>query len=121
MESNNNPNSADDKGPGAAVKDFLPIPATNPGEVDSGRHDFSSAPDDQPTFSHTLAVEAPDDAGHAQQPHGRDVLDLGWNEKKEDIAAPLVGGMDNEELWMLIRRFNKAGYLEPLVSASSTY
>jgi len=45
--------------------------------------------------------------GVAQLPHNEEVKDLGWNEPKEDIAAPLVGGLDNETLWMLVRRFNK--------------
>jgi hypothetical protein len=98
------------KGPGAGVTDFLPIPATNPTDAFDGQ--APDAPGDEPTFSHTLAAEARDEKGLAQQGNGhakQHVRDLGWNEKKEDIAAPLVGGMSNEELWLLVRRFNKAG------------
>ena len=34
-------------------------------------------------------------------------MDLGWNEPKEAVAKPLVGGLSNEDLWLLVRRFNK--------------
>jgi hypothetical protein len=45
--------------------------------------------------------------GFAQHPHDDEVVDLGWNKPKEDVPAPLVGGIGNEDLWLLIRRFNK--------------
>jgi len=60
-----------------------------------------------PTESHALAMQNPEIKGLAQIEHGNEVEDLGWNEPKENIAAPLVGGLENEELWLLIRRFNK--------------
>ncbi|KAL2127048.1 hypothetical protein VTI74DRAFT_11426 [Chaetomium olivicolor] len=100
----------DDPGPGAGVKDILPIPATDPTDAKPGEQTESVAPGDGPTFSHALATESQDNERLAQQDHDRDVLDLGWNEKKQDIAAPLIGGMDNEELWLLVRRFNKQIY-----------
>lgn len=62
-----------------------------------------------PTESHALAMQNPEIKGLAQIDHGNEVEDLGWNEPKENIAAPLVGGLGNEELWLLIRRFNKVG------------
>lgn len=62
---------------------------------------------EEPTASHALAMEDHDVKGSAQQNHEAEVKDLGWNEPKEHIPAPLVGGIDNEELWVLIRRFNK--------------
>lgn len=97
----------DDTSPGAGMKDILPIPATDPTDAKPGEQKESIAPGDGPTFSHSLATESQDHEGLAQKNHGTGVLDLGWNEKKQDIAAPLVGGMDNEELWLLVRRFNK--------------
>lgn len=106
MQSGDKPLTAE--GPGAGVTDFLPIPATNPTDAFDGQ--APDAPGDGPTFSHTLAAEAQDEKGIVQHATGQveqDVRDLGWNEKKEDIAAPLVGGMNNEELWLLVRRFNK--------------
>ena len=105
MQSDDNPLTAD-TGPGAGIKDLLPIPATDPTEFQG--QEPSNRPGDGPTFSHALAADSQHHDGLAQQGHEGHELDLGWNEKKEDIAAPLVGGMDNEGLWMLIRRFNKA-------------
>jgi len=88
-----------DAGPGTGLKDLLPTPAANP-NTDSGQTEHAS-------LSHSLAVDDHDEKGHAQLDHDKEVHDLGWNEKKEDIAAPLVGGMDNDELWLLLRRFDK--------------
>jgi hypothetical protein len=67
-----------------------------------------------PTESHALATADHDEKGLAQL-HGQhnteaEVKDLGWNERPDKIPAPLVGGLPNEELWMLVRRFNKQMY-----------
>ncbi|CAD0111600.1 unnamed protein product [Aureobasidium uvarum] len=62
---------------------------------------------EEPTASHALAQADIDEKGVAQLAHNADVKDLGWNEPSSKIPAPLVGGMDNEELWVLVRRFNK--------------
>jgi hypothetical protein len=82
-----------------------------------------------PTESHALALDAakathPAEAGAAQVPHEKEVVDLGWNEPKEHIAAPLVGGLSNEDLWLLVRRFNKVrvhrrGLRQPVLIDSS--
>ncbi|SPQ24376.1 16c37585-e81e-4bd5-aa74-8d25213f239d [Thermothielavioides terrestris] len=92
------------------MADFLPIPAPNPVDGSSQDQESFDTSDNHPTFSHAVATEAQDDHGHVQQHPEKDVLNLGWNERKEAIAAPLIGGMDNEELWMLTRRFNKQIY-----------
>ncbi|KAK3987360.1 hypothetical protein QBC44DRAFT_331635 [Cladorrhinum sp. PSN332] len=104
-------------GPGTEITDFLPIPATNPAEtVGPQKPKPSEGVEGGGTFSHDLATDNNPDIpkGIAQHDHGgaemEDVVDLGWNEKKEDIPAPLVGGMDNEELWLLVRRFNRQVY-----------
>ncbi|KZS97170.1 hypothetical protein SISNIDRAFT_449932 [Sistotremastrum niveocremeum HHB9708] len=66
---------------------------------------------DQPTESHALAQADHFEKGASQMQHFEtEVKDLGWNEKPEDVPAPLVGGLDNEELWTLVRRFNKQMY-----------
>ncbi|KAH7045112.1 hypothetical protein B0J12DRAFT_711932 [Macrophomina phaseolina] len=68
---------------------------------------------DEPTLSHSLAMQGDpeaDEKGLAQKDHDEEVVDLGWNEPKEIVAEPLVGGLENEELWMLVRRFNKQIY-----------
>lgn len=96
----------------------------------------AEAPEQVPTESHALAQEAAtgenvDERGYAQRPHGEspkdtygegattvvhgqegvktetEVKDLGWHEKEEQVPNPLVGGLPNEELWTLVRRFNK--------------
>jgi hypothetical protein len=82
-----------------------------------------------PTESHALALEAaksvhPAEAGAAQVPHEEEVVDLGWNEPKEHVARPLVGGLSNEDLWLLVRRFNKVrkhgrGLQQPWLIVSS--
>ncbi|KAF1959574.1 hypothetical protein CC80DRAFT_466507 [Byssothecium circinans] len=94
---------------GAVYKDLLPIPAEDPTKIE----DTTPTMTDQPTESHALAMEAaksPEEMGAAQEDHDEEVVNLGWNEPKEEVANPLVGGLDNEELWMLVRRFNKQMY-----------
>ncbi|KAK3689027.1 hypothetical protein B0T22DRAFT_490571 [Podospora appendiculata] len=102
-----------DSGPGTALRDFLPIPpAQDPTDHEGlGENGTAGGLPQGSTLSHALANDGQDVKGRAQQDHAEDeVLDLGWNEEKKDIAAPLVGGMDNEELWLLVRRFNKQIY-----------
>jgi hypothetical protein len=66
------------------------------------------APQEHPTDSHELANADHEEKGAAQVDHGQtEVRDLGWNEHPIDVPTPLVGGLPNEELWTLIRRFNK--------------
>lgn len=63
------------------------------------------------TDSHAPANADPDDVsekGIAQLVHNAaEVRDLGWNDPPDDVPSPLVGGLPNQELWTLIRRFNK--------------
>lgn len=96
-----------DSGPGTGMKDLLPLPTDTQPVSDPSKKETSATMTDEPTLSHALAQDDHDEKGLAQQDHDHEVLDLGWNEKKQNILEPLVGGMDNEELWMLIRRFDK--------------
>jgi len=86
---------------------LLPIPAaTDP-------TDTSAVPEDErPSDSHALAHDAVHEhVGASQEVHTEpEVRDLGWNAPIEEVARPLVGGLPNEELWTLIRRFNKQMY-----------
>lgn len=67
-----------------------------------------AAPQEIPTDSHELAKADHDEKGAAQLDHGQiEVRDLGWNDPDADVPKPLVGGLPNEELWTLVRRFNK--------------
>lgn len=68
----------------------------------------STSPSNAPTESHALAEADHDLKGAAQQPSfGGEVRDLGWTDHPDDVPKPLVGGLPNEELWTLVRRFNK--------------
>jgi hypothetical protein len=93
---------------GVVYKDLLPIPDPTTTEHEGKATTLLQAP----TESHALALEAAKAAplqekGAAQMAHGEEVVDLGWNEPKELVAKPLVGGLGNEDLWLLVRRFNK--------------
>lgn len=62
------------------------------------------------TDSHALATAEHELKG-ASQHAGKenDLTDLGWRTKSNEIPT-LVGGLPNEELWTLVRRFNKVRY-----------
>ncbi|TFB01832.1 hypothetical protein CCMA1212_006529 [Trichoderma ghanense] len=67
-----------------------------------------------PTASHALAeesIQADDEAaskGASQLGHDDvEVKNIGWNQKAQFVPQPVVGGLRNEELWTLIRRFNQ--------------
>jgi hypothetical protein len=100
-------------GTGVVYQDLHPVghPAaqsnTYDGPTTTSTTDAAQNLTDQPTASHALAQSAVADAGVAQLPHNAEVKDLGWNDPPSKIPAPLVGGLDNEELWVLVRRFNK--------------
>lgn len=99
-----------DAGPGTAIADLLPIPADTQPVTNPEQTETSNALAEGPSLSHSLATTEHDEKGLAQQDHDDEVLDLGWNQKKQELPEPLVGGMDNDELWLLIRRFNKQMY-----------
>ncbi|KAI0010744.1 hypothetical protein F4779DRAFT_283646 [Xylariaceae sp. FL0662B] len=102
--------SSDGNSLGTALIDLLPIPTTMRPVTEPEKHETANSLTEEPTLSHALAMDDHDEKGVVQEPRDDEVVDLGWNEKKEDIAAPLVGGIDNEDLWLLIRRFNKQMY-----------
>ncbi|KAK1227207.1 hypothetical protein PQX77_009841 [Marasmius sp. AFHP31] len=55
-------------------------------------------------------VEAPALAeGDSERPTEPDLEDLGWS-KDPNVPVPLMYGMKNEELWILVRRFNQSIY-----------
>jgi hypothetical protein len=64
-------------------------------------------PQEKSTDSHALAHADHDLKGAAQiAGQTEDVTDLGWRSSPKDIDN-LVGGLPNEELWTLVRRFNR--------------
>lgn len=90
-----------------SMLDVLPIPSTTQPVTEPGKHEIANSLAEEPTLSHALATDDHEEKGLAQKDHDEEVLDLGWNEKKQEIAAPLVGSLQNEDLWLLVRRFNK--------------
>ena len=102
------PTSVTEKTLGETVMEALPIPTNTEVVTDPNKVDIAQHVTEEPTLSHSLAIDDHDEKGASQQDHDtEEVVNLGWNEPKQNIIAPLVGGMDNEELWLLIRRFNK--------------
>jgi hypothetical protein len=100
--------ATNESGPGTGVLDFIPIPHTTQPVSDPHKEEVANSLAEKPTLSHALAMDDHEEKGIVQQEHREeDVANLGWNETKQHIAAPLVGGIDNESLWLLLRRFNK--------------
>lgn len=67
-----------------------------------------------PTASHALAEDedapalATKMAAHqVSQQQEVEVKDLGWNRDKNGAPPPMIRGLQNEELWTLVRRFDK--------------
>ena len=92
---------------GSAITDFLPIPDTMAPVTDPDKTESANSLTERPTSSHALAMADHDEKGAAQQVHDQEVKDLGWTTDNENIPNPLVGRMQNEDLWVLVRRFNK--------------
>jgi hypothetical protein len=92
---------------GVAFKDLLPLPDSTQPVTEPEKKEISTTLRDEPTTSHTLAMADHEEKGAAQVDHDEEVVNLGWNEPPSQIANPLVGGLHNEDLWVLVRRFNK--------------
>lgn len=73
-----------------------------------------AAPEDQPTNSHALAATEPEEKGYAQtHSASSSVRDLGWHNDSASIPRPLIAGLPNDDLWVLLRRFNKVPLIPP--------
>lgn len=99
------------------IKEILPLPETTQPVTDPGKEELHTDSQEMPTLSHALATaaahtpeEVMEEMGAAQDDHEEEVVDLGWNEPASAIANPLIGGMKNEDLWLLVRRFNKVSW-----------
>ena len=72
----------------------------------SGSGDVSA-----PSDSHALATSDHEIIGAVQKDHKNgEVRDMGWLKNPKHVPKELVGGLSNEELWTLMRRFNKQMY-----------
>jgi hypothetical protein len=64
--------------------------------------------DDAPTDSHALAHADLEVKGLVHKSPDTDATtDIGWTQQPQEFDEPIVGGISNDDLWMLIRRFNK--------------
>ncbi|KAL9057170.1 MAG: hypothetical protein Q9162_002498 [Coniocarpon cinnabarinum] len=97
-------------GTGVNYRDFVPLPEKTNAVGDPDQYEQAETLEHGATASHALATAAQNEKGVAQEAYEHDVKDLGWNEPQDNVPSPLVGGMDNEHLWMLVRRFNKQIY-----------
>ncbi|KAG8525769.1 uncharacterized protein KY384_000529 [Bacidia gigantensis] len=71
----------------------------------------SSSSAEVATESHALANADHEEKGAVQQnQQDGEVRDMGWSDPKSQVPTTLVGGLPNEELWTLVRRFNKQMY-----------
>ena len=114
--------------PGYIFKDGGPIPdddlkenqaglntpgnTTRPSTTDSSAFNTptsSTSALNAPSNSHALAMADHEEKGAAQHNMTDEVKDLGWDSDPKHVPT-LVGGLSNEELWTLIRRFDKQMY-----------
>lgn len=115
--------------PGYVFKNGLPLNAEPPPQQTDEKsairreprsHSQKSqahVPATAPTQSHALANADHEEKGVAQRNQNIDeVKDLGWNEHLKDVPTPLVGGLLNEELWTLVRRFDKVCLLHTVLN-----
>ena len=71
------------------------------------RSKFTSPVEQDASHSHALAVSDHSLKGAAQNAgETEELTDVGWRSPSSEIDT-LVGGLANEDLWALIRRFNK--------------
>jgi hypothetical protein len=49
---------------------------------------------------------------HEQSQAGipKEVEDIGWNDHPDAVPSPIAKGLSNDDLWILLRRFNKASH-----------
>lgn len=73
-----------------------------------------------PTDSHVLSQVEQDEKGLIQKAsETSEITDFGWN-NLADHTEPLIAGLSNEDLWMLIRRFDKVFLFRNVYIASKT-
>jgi len=90
---------------GVVYRDLIAAPEV----TEPDRREQSNSIRDVPTTSHALAVQSKGVEAHgaAHEDHDGEVKDLGWHKPEEQIPSPLVGRLPNDDLWLLLRRFNK--------------
>lgn len=75
---------------------------------DINKVDIIKSEIDAPTDSHALAHAEVEEPGLIHKsPDDEHTSDIGWQQQPHEFDEPIVGGIPNEDIWMLIRRFNK--------------
>ena len=101
--------------------DEVPVSRTSTSNISSNSNSVASimntptssaSASNAPSDSHALAsADDHEIKGAVQTNHEEgEVRDMGWNDHPADVPTPLVGGLPNEDLWTLVRRFNKQMY-----------
>lgn len=103
------------------------LPATDLSHDRQSSNANGEPPAEGPTDSHVLSQVEQDEKGLSQQAgNTAEITDLGWSQPAEHFEEAIVGGLSNEDLWMLIRRFDKVingrkgSYLKQLTSYSKS-
>ncbi|KAI9043658.1 DUF3292 domain-containing protein [Aspergillus affinis] len=88
-----------------------PTDRSNDGDDDGEFTEQKDIKADSPTDSHFLSQVEQDQKGLAEKAGvTQDVSDVGWGLSRDDFEERIVSGLSNQDLWMLIRRFNKQIY-----------
>lgn len=51
----------------------------------------------------------------ARPDHSQGITDTGWNVAEAQRQQTLIDGLDNEDIWLLVRRFNKVRAAVPFM------
>lgn len=94
-----------------STADELAVPSASVDDLTNHAHsNLAAEPElpEGPTDSHVLAQVEQDEKGLSQKAGDTpEITNLGWGKSPDSIEEPLVAGLSNEDLWMLIRRFDK--------------
>jgi len=86
------------------------VPAMGNSDISKIDNQFTAEPGtpEGPTDSHVLSQVEQDEKGLSQKTgETEEITNIGWGESPDVIEEPFVAGISNEDLWMLIRRFDK--------------
>lgn len=75
--------------------------------------------EDTPTDNHDLAQDQdqvePEEHALVHTSSNRKLLDIKWKPSSRTVEETLAPGLSNEDLWLLIRRFNKVCLPAPVL------
>lgn len=84
-----------------------PTPPRPEENMDKGSS-ILSLNENNPTESHALSKVKQDEKGLVQKVgETKEISDIGWGQEPAEIEEQIVSGLSNEDLWMLLRRFDQ--------------